>query len=262
MVSNLNNRVEVVEFSKCIFVRFMRYIPHILTSGNLFCGTLAIGLISKGLLIEATWLVFIAGILDFFDGFAARLFKVAGDFGKQLDSLADVVTFGVVPAFLLYKISLQLLAWPFKLDAPSFLVYVPLLIAVFSALRLAKFNIDENQTDSFIGVPTPANAFWLCGIPYVLKANPEIIGINQWISPYTLAFLALCSCFLLVAPVRMLSLKLKTMAWTGNETLYLLLVSIGISLAVFKFAGLLTIVPLYILFSIIHNRLYTNEIRS
>lgn len=237
----------------------MKYIPHLITSGNLFCGILALVYLGEGQLIPATYCIFIAGVLDFFDGFAARLLKASGDFGKQLDSLADAVTFGVVPGMMLFQISQQLTAWPFGQSAPIYIVYFPLMIGVFSALRLAKFNIDTRQTSSFLGLPTPANAFWIASIPFLIEANPSWVQ-NGWISPYTLAAVALLSCLLLVSELPLLSLKFKSWGFKSNWAAYLLLIGMGMSLIVFKFAGLLALVPLYIIVSVIDNQLKKNEI--
>lgn len=237
----------------------MKFIPHLLTSGNLFSGILAIVFISRGELIEATWCIFIAGFLDFFDGFAARLLKVSGEFGKQLDSLADVVTFGVVPAYMLFSISMQLQQWPFQMEVAAVWVYVPLLIGVFSALRLAKFNIDTRQTTGFIGVPTPANAFWLAGLPYLIRDHQELVQ-QHWIHPVGIAVLALVSCLLLVSEIPLLSLKVKSFRFKEAWPQYFLLIAVVISLIVFKFAGLMVLLPLYLIFSLIDKQLNNNEI--
>lgn len=237
----------------------MKIIPHIITSGNLFCGVLAIVFLGRGQLLDATYCIFVAGILDFFDGFAARLLHVSGEFGKQLDSLADVVTFGVVPGFMLFRISEQLAAWPFEKDAPLVVIYLPLLIGVFSAIRLAKFNIDTRQSISFLGLPTPANAFWLASIPFLIKQYPELIE-SGWINPYSIAILSIVSCILLITELPLLSFKLKNLSWKSSWPQYLLLMGMGISLIVFKFAGLFLLVPLYYLFSIFDKQLKNNEI--
>ena len=239
----------------------MKFLPHLITAGNLFSGILAIVFISQGELIHATYCIFIAGLLDFLDGFAARLLKVSGEFGKQLDSLADVVTFGVVPGFLLFRISGQLSGWPLFQEAPLLVVYFPLLIGVFSALRLARFNIDTRQSNSFLGLPVPANALWISAIPYCIRdLDPGLE--SGMINPYTLAGLSLVSCLLLVSEIPLLSLKVKNLNLKENWTKYLLLLSMGISLVLFEFAGLIALVPIYIIFSLIDNPLKKNEINS
>lgn len=237
----------------------MKFIPHLLTSGNLFSGILAIVFISQGDLPSATYCFFIAGFLDFLDGFAARLLKVTGEFGKQLDSLADVVTFGVVPGYMLFYISRELSGWPFYQEAPLLIVYFPLLIGVFSALRLAKFNIDTRQSNSFLGLPVPANALWIAAVPYCIRDFDP--GLESGlINPYSIAIIALVSCFLLVSEIPLLSLKVKNMSIKDNWAKYLLLLTMGISLFCFQFAGLLLLVPVYLIFSIIDNRVNKNKI--
>ena len=162
-----------------------KHIPNAITCGNLFCGCLAIVSALRGNLVLSAYLVGIAAVLDFFDGFTARLLKVGGEMGKQLDSLADMVTFGVVPGIVLF----QLMSATTLCDKPtvctsdivtyekstvllannidSYWLLLSFFITIFSALRLAKFNIDTRQTDSFIGVPTPANTILICSIPLI-----------------------------------------------------------------------------------------------
>lgn len=257
--SNLGNQIEAA-YNFLLYICFgMKFIPHLLTSGNLFSGILALVFISQGDFISATYCIFIAGLLDFLDGFAARLLKVTGEFGKQLDSLADVVTFGVVPGILLFQISKQLSAWPIHQEAPALIVYFPLLIGVFSALRLAKFNIDTRQSNSFLGLPVPANALWISAIPYCIRdLDPGLE--SGLINPYSIAILALVSCFLLVSEIPLLSLKVKNLSLKDNWAKYLLLLTMGISLLVFQFAGLLVLVPLYLIVSMIAIKLNKNEI--
>ena len=237
----------------------MKFLPHLITSANLFCGVLAVVFLAEGQLTTAAYLVFAAGFLDFFDGLAARALGVSGEFGKQLDSLADVVTFGVVPAFMLFTLSESLTEWPFNQSTPEWLAYVPLLIAVFSALRLAKFNIDSRQTTGFIGLPTPANAFWICGIPFLLQAYPELLTqgkVNAW----WIALISGLSCYLLVSPIPMMSLKIKSLNIRENASHYLLVLSMVILVILFKFAALVALVPVYLLFSLIHKQNNTDEI--
>ncbi len=237
----------------------MKFLPHLITSANLFCGVLAVVFLAEGQLTTAAYLVFAAGFLDFFDGLAARALGVSGEFGKQLDSLADVVTFGVVPAFMLFTLSQSLTEWPFNQSTPEWLAYVPLLIAIFSALRLAKFNIDSRQTTGFIGLPTPANAFWICGIPFLLQAYPELLTqgrVNAW----WIALISGLSCYLLVSPIPMMSLKIKSLNIRENASHYLLVLSMVILVILFKFAALVALVPVYLLFSLIHKQNNTDEI--
>jgi len=235
-------------YSQVIFAAVMfKFVPHLITSGNLFCGVLAILALGRGEFFLASNLVILAGVLDFFDGFAARIFKVDGDFGKQLDSLADVITFGLVPGLYLYHTLLKLNEWPFEMSYPTWLVFIPLLIPVFSALRLAKFNIDTEQSSSFIGLPTPANAFWIMSLPYFM----EEFNYLELMNPYVLVAWALLSCFLLVSPLKLMALKVKGFGWKENASRYIFLLICLILLVVFKFASLSIIIPFYILYSLL-----------
>ena len=136
-------------------MRIVKHIPNTITSTNLLCGVLGVICTLKGSLDTAFILMLAAAVCDFCDGLAARLLKAYSELGKQLDSLADMVSFGVLPSLMMYSLMVQA-------QGDSWICYVPLLIAVFSALRLAKFNIDERQSDSFIGLATPACAI-ICG---------------------------------------------------------------------------------------------------
>lgn len=170
-----------------------KYIPNIITCGNLLCGCIAIKFAFQGNLVWASYLVGIAAVLDFFDGFAARMLKVSSPIGKDLDSLADMVTFGVVPGVIMYQLIQLSLSDMIMVDGeaggwalyptsiaeplivnerrfifPDYIKYIAFSIPVFSAIRLAKFNHDTRQTSSFIGLPTPANAILICSIPLIL----------------------------------------------------------------------------------------------
>ena len=231
----------------------LKAIPHIITSMNLLCGVLAILALGEGRYIDSAYLIFLAGLLDFFDGFAARLLKVSGEFGKQLDSLADVVTFGVVPGLMLFFLIGDLENWPFSKNTMPLIRYTALLIPVFSAIRLAKFNIDTKQSNSFIGVPTPANAFWIASIPFLFRDFPEILS-QSWVNPYSLAVLSALSAALLVSPIELFSLKLNSYTLSAAWPQYVFLLVMLISLILFKFAALFGLVPIYLIVSLIVNR--------
>lgn len=242
----------MVRYRHCIFARLKRIsqsLPHVLTSSNLFCGILAIVAISNQEYTQASYLVMLAGLFDFFDGFAARMLKVSGDFGKQLDSLADVVTFGVVPAYMLYSIANDLTMWPFGVDSFRWMKYAPLMIGVFSALRLAKFNLDTRQTTGFIGLPTPANAFWIISLPFLLSEyGDQLFPILRHL--WVFGLFTILSCFLLVAELPLFSLKVKGLSWKENRFIYIFLIVCLLLLLLLKFAALAVIVPLYILISL------------
>ncbi|MBX2897567.1 MAG: CDP-diacylglycerol--serine O-phosphatidyltransferase [Cyclobacteriaceae bacterium] len=209
----------------------LRHIPNALTCANLVCGCL--GLISLFTnKIEPAYFIWAACVFDFFDGFAARLLNVSSPIGKELDSLADVVSFGVLPALMVYK-------W--MGTNTGLLPYVALLIAVFSALRLAKFNIDTNQSDSFIGVPTPANALFLSALPFL----PEAI-LTFVFSPYILAAIAIAFSLLLVAPLPLFALKFKNFGWQGNQLRFTFLAVAVLLLLIFQAGAIPFIILFYI----------------
>ena len=141
-----------------------KHIPNALTSANLLCGMIGIVYVLGGEINFGAYFIFLAALFDFLDGFVARMLKVSSDIGKQLDSLADLVTFGVLPSFILFKmVESNTEIW--------ILPFLVLIVAVFSAVRLAKFNIDERQSDRFIGVPTPANALLISTLPFLSERS-------------------------------------------------------------------------------------------
>ena len=146
--------------------RLSIHIPNAITSLNLLCGALGIAFVFRGRMDIAFWLLITASVLDFLDGFAARLLHAYSELGKELDSLADVVSFGLLPAFMLYAL--------YQVAAPlEWMAFIPFIVAVFSALRLAKFNIDTRQTDSFLGLPSPASALLIAAAAYYTQQNPS-----------------------------------------------------------------------------------------
>lgn len=237
-----------------------KHIPNFLTCMNLLSGCFALVALSDSNFILASYLILLAALFDFADGMAARLLNVSSPIGKELDSLADVISFGLVPAFL----AVMLLV-----DAgyDGWQIYLPLCIAIFSALRLAKFNIDERQTSSFIGLPTPANALFWLSIPLILRqlqSHPSAFGdfltamfTNNWF----IIIAAIVLSLLLVAELPLFSLKFKSMDFKSNIYRYLLL---GISLlliAAFYFIAIPFILILYLLLSFIQTRIPSkNEI--
>jgi CDP-diacylglycerol--serine O-phosphatidyltransferase len=223
-------------------MKIKNHIPNAITSGNLLCGCLAVVSAFHGNLIWSAYFVGIAAVLDFFDGFAARLLKVGGEMGKQLDSLADMVTFGVVPSVVMF----QLLN---SCTDGSWIPYIAFSIAVFSALRLAKFNIDTRQTTSFIGVPTPANAILICSLPLTFNEEGKLLILNS----YFLIGLTLLMSYLLVAELPLFALKFKNFGWPDNKIRYSFLIISLILLILFQFIAIPFIIFLYIILSIISN---------
>ena len=224
-----------------------KHIPNAITCCNLISGCVAIFYAVLGY-FEVSLLAIIAGaVFDFFDGMVARLLHVSSPIGKELDSLADVVTFGVAPSVILCMWQGLLMQ---NLGLPSFLMFLPLLMAAFSALRLAKFNLDERQTMGFIGLPTPANAlFWASLITYW---GTELITFPP-ILPVTVV-LMLLSCYLLVSEIPMFALKFKTWGWKGNEVKWLFLITCIPLVIIFGLGSLAIIIAWYLLLSIVTHR--------
>jgi CDP-diacylglycerol--serine O-phosphatidyltransferase len=237
-------------------------IPNIMTLGNLLCGCLGIVFTFEGNLLWASYLIFIAGILDFLDGFVARLLNQHSEIGKQLDSLADMVTFGVLPSFIIAKLiqisttkntvlsdllPTNLLS---QIHLPT-LAYAAFILALFSCLRLAKFNIDTRQSDSFIGVPTPANAFVVAAFPLILEFNPEFKYII--LNSTTLIAYTLIMSYLLISEIPLFALKFKSFSWVSNQIKYIFLILSVILLVALQFVAIPLIIFLYIILSVINN---------
>jgi len=222
-------------------------IPNLITCGNLLCGCLGIVFSFRGDLLLAGGLIFVAAVLDFLDGFVARLLKQSSPIGKELDSLADVVTFGLLPSMIIF----QFLERTYdSIDIGNLLIsFSAFILTVFSALRLAKFNIDTRQSDSFIGVPTPANAILVASLPFILRTYPEY---ESWIvSPRVLVSYTLIMSYLLVMEFPLLAFKFKTFGWKENQIKYIFLGLSVLLLFLLKFAAVPLIVGLYILLSFI-----------
>lgn len=250
-------------------------IPNLFTLCNLFCGCTAIVFAFEGNLIWSAYLVGIACVFDFLDGLVARALNVHSEIGKQLDSLADMVSFGVVPGVIVFHFLKETVRLenihgcvgceiPPEITAPSTLEeispYIGFLIPIFSAIRLAKFNIDSRQSDSFIGLPTPANSiliaslgllcFWHAGMEgskYPTPFSVLVLNYNFLIPLITI------SSFLLIAPLPLFALKFKNFSWADNRVRYIFLALALMLLIIFQLAGIPLIIVLYIVLSIINN---------
>jgi CDP-diacylglycerol---serine O-phosphatidyltransferase len=225
-----------------------KHIPNLLTCGNLFCGCIGIVATFQDNLVWAAYLTGIAGVLDFFDGFVARWLKAYSPIGKELDSLADCVTFGVLPGMILFHLTGKSISTYGMPESYRFLPYVAFIISIFSALRLAKFNVDTRQTSSFIGVPTPANAFLIGSLPLILWQYPpaEVIILNT----YFLVGLTLVMSYLLVAEIPLFALKFTTYAFSKNRPKYIFLFLSLVLLFTLQFIAIPFIIALYILISL------------
>lgn len=230
----------------------MKIIPNTITLINLFLGCAAIVAAFEGLLAAAAILILVGAILDFLDGAIARWFQAGSEIGRQLDSLADLVSFGVAPACIMYQ---YLVVSLYRVNPESSIFVWPMLaflIAVFSGLRLAIFNTDEKQGDSFIGLPTPANALLIASLPFVLEYAATEHVIHRTLVAATTHFpfmliLSLVLALLLVAPVKMFSLKTESLKWAQNRIRYIFLAGCVLLLITFGLAA----APLFLIFYII-----------
>ena len=268
-------------------------VPNSITLGNLAFGITGIVLTFHTNMLGAAICMVLAAILDFFDGLAARALGVSGEFGKQLDSLADMTTFGVLPGIMLYQyitIGFGEYFMPIE-DRPLMHVIVSFsgfIYSLFAALRLAKFNIDTNQSDSFIGVPSPAAALFVASFSLILSVQynlnmyypltdaqlGELMRINYW-SPfdfhlvYNLFYsewyiaMSIFLSIMMVAPVTMLNFKFKEMSWSGNKERYIFLILVGVLLIItflpywFRISGFpyldYSVIPLIVLLYMIYS---------
>ena len=225
----------------------VRNIPNLLTSCNLFSGCVASVMAFQGTYEAALLFIVIGAVFDFFDGMTARLLRVTSPIGKELDSLADDITFGLAPAAIVYSLFGEVQYPAFLEEADAWLPYSAFLIAVFSGLRLAKFNIDTRQTSSFIGMPTPANAlFW----GSLVVGQHDFLVSSSFNALYLLALVMVMS-LLLVAELPMFSLKFKDLSWRHNWVSYLFLLVCLPLLLVFRLSGLAAIIVWYILLSLL-----------
>ncbi len=240
----------------------IKQIPNAITSLNLLCGCVAIIFAVSGDLLNAGIFAFLGIFFDFFDGLAARLLKAQSEIGLQLDSLADVITSGVVPGIVMLQLlSLSITGNYFSISEllqndswnATLLHYLPLvglLIVVASAYRLAKFNVDTRQTTSFIGLPTPANTILIVSLPLILQFEDvqlaEEIILNKWF----LVAMTFISCFLLNAEIPLFALKFKTWDFKSNAIRYVFLIITVIALILLKFVAIPLIILLYILLSL------------
>ena len=220
-------------------------VPNIITLGNLLCGCLSIvaSLVVGDFKLALIFIV-ASAVCDFFDGFTARLLRQYSDIGVQLDSLADMVSFGVAPSAIVYAFAAQATTH-FALPAvvAECLVYVPFIMAAFSALRLAKFNIDETQHETFEGLPTPANALFCASLVFAVVSSGKSIDV-EW-----LALMSVVMALLLVSPIRMFSFKLKSLAWSKNKSQYIFLALAIVALLTLGVYSVPTIIVLYIVIS-------------
>ena len=227
---------------------FKKHLPNILTLGNLLCGTIAVIFAVQGDFLSAALFVVLGIVFDFLDGFAARLLNVSGELGKQLDSLADMVTSGVVPGIVM----LQLLNNKpvTELNFSNYVPYIGLLLTLAACYRLATFNLDTRQTDSFIGLPTPAMSLFVIALPLIPMYSDNQFFIELVQNNYFLIVITLVLTYLMNAEIPLFSLKFKSFGLKKNKLKYFfLLASMALMLSLEVIAIPLVIV-LYVLLSV------------
>jgi CDP-diacylglycerol--serine O-phosphatidyltransferase len=227
-----------------------KHIPNAITSLNLLAGMMGIYFVLSGKIEYGAYFIFLAAIFDFLDGFVARILKVNSEIGKQLDSLADLVTFGVLPSFVIFQ-------WVKELTNDASLPFVALIIGIFSALRLAKFNVDPRQHNRFIGVPTPANALLISTLPFFVIKFPATENVIA--NPYTLIAIAAAMSYLLVAELPLIALKFKNFKLQPNLFRYFILSISIVCIITLGLAGIPIIIISYIALSVLERVIYSNE---
>jgi CDP-diacylglycerol--serine O-phosphatidyltransferase len=235
-----------------------RYIPNTLTALNLVSGLVAVVLIMEGSYVYASVAIFLAALFDFLDGTAARMLKAYSELGKQLDSLADLVSFGVAPGLMVFRmVSANCAGSCNMLEQYHITPYFALLIPVCSAFRLAKFNIDLRQEVNFIGLPTPANALFFASIPLVIYLQPQLFAIIQldfmvtfFSNTRVLTMLAIFFSYLLISDLKIFSMKFKTLTWKGNQLKFILLIASIVLFLLFSLSAIPLIIVLYLLLSV------------
>jgi CDP-diacylglycerol--serine O-phosphatidyltransferase len=230
-----------------------KHIPNTITLLNLFCGCIALVFVSNDQFEMAFYFVCLGIFLDFFDGFFARLFKVSGSLGLQLDSLADMVTSGVVPGFVMFKMMLSSNV-AMNEGWLQYFPYLGFIIALGSCMRLAKFNIDTRQTDSFIGLPTPANALFILSLPLVLKYSDSLMMLEILTEKWVLLLISLFSAYILNAEIPLFSLKIKKFNFKDNALQIVFLIIAVLLLVFLNYLAIPLIIIFYVLLSVINNK--------
>lgn len=238
------------------------YIPNFLTICNLICGLVSVTLVLETKIVPAAVFIFAAAIFDYLDGTAARLLKAGSLLGKELDSLGDLVSFGVAPGIILYQLlSVPCAASSNILERMYIVPYFALLIPVCSAIRLAKFNLDLRQEEAFIGLPTPANAIFFASIPLILSFQSRmysIVPLDYFASLFSntrvLTVLVVFFSYLLISEIRLFSMKFKTMDWQTNKIRYVFLLIAVLLLVLFSISAIPLIIIEYIFLSLVFQK--------
>ncbi|BDU23530.1 MULTISPECIES: CDP-alcohol phosphatidyltransferase family protein [unclassified Flavobacterium] len=227
-----------------------KHIPNLITLINLFCGCVAIVFVSQGDYLMAFYMVCLGIFFDFFDGFFARLFKVSSPLGLQLDSLADMVTSGVTPGYVMYSMFANS---GHELGTSPAIPFLGFIVTLGSCYRLANFNIDTRQTDSFIGLPTPANALFILSLPLVISFSDSLMILEILTNQWVLLLITLCSAYILNAEIPLFSLKIKKFSLKENA-LQIVFLTISVLLVVLlHYIAIPLIIVFYVVLSIINN---------
>ncbi len=235
-----------------------QHLPNLITALNLISGTVALLFAISGDLVIAVWFIALGMLFDFFDGLAARALGVQSPLGVQLDSLADLISFGLAPSLILWQMMQQAFygrmnpltdtfntrAWEVGLE--TYYPFLALLIIVASAYRLARFNIDTRQSEHFIGLPTPANAMLICSLPLIFEYHYTPVIAELLFNKWFLIGITLFSTYALNASWPLMSLKFKNWAWTANKQRYVLLMVAGLSFFTLGYLAIPLIILAYI----------------
>ncbi len=232
-----------------------KHIPNFLTTLNLFSGCIGIIIALQYRIDYAAYFIAISAVFDFFDGLSARVLHVKSEIGKELDSLADVVSFGVLPGFIMYQLMANSVNVPAAGSYLSIFSLIALIIPVLSAVRLAKFNLDTRQTNSFIGLPVPANAIFLGSLP-LIKMQAGFSDSLSWLTLitdnyYILAIVAVSMSLLLVSEIPLISLKFQNLKFADNKPQFILLAFAALAFVLVTFAAIPLIILAYILLSLV-----------
>lgn len=238
-----------------IDLKMKKHLPNLFTCLNLFTGCMAGVMVFRDHLDWAAYLIFIAAFFDLVDGMIARVMGLFSAFGKELDSLADMISFGFVPGAILFKLFQQsdFNTWPLSEELLRLVQFTPFLITVFSALRLAKFNLDTRQSTSFIGLPTPANTLLIVSFPMILM-HGSVSQSAFLLDPFFLLAITAVLSFLLISEIPFFALKFKSLALKENAFQYILLISSIVLVLIFQWLAIPIVFALYFLLSLIKGR--------
>ena len=226
-----------------------KQIPNFITSLNLVSGFASIIFASHGDILMASWFIAAAMVFDFLDGFSARALNAYSDVGKELDSLADIVSFGVAPAIILYQLTINVYS-PTELFSQLLIILILSIMPVCAALRLAIFNLDSSQTTSFKGLATPANAIAVISMVFASSFSDSEVIAFLISSPAAIIVITIIISLLMVSRLELFSLKVSSLKLKGNESRYLMLALLVIVFAITGIAGMALIIPVYIITSL------------